>query len=81
MCVNGLPKIEAQLQADSSIATAIGDDGWLLLHHEALAGNLGVVKLLIAFGADPAARTPNGYTASDLASKLGWSEIAALLQQ
>jgi uncharacterized protein YegJ (DUF2314 family) len=80
MCVNMIPKIEAQLQADSSIATTIGGDGWTLLHHEALAGNLGVVKLLIAFGADPAARTPNGYTASDLARKIGWSEIAALIQ-
>lgn len=80
MCVNMVPKIEAQLQADRSIATTFGDDGWTLLHHEALAGNLGVVKLLLAFGAERAARTPSGYTASDLAGKIGWPEIAALTQ-
>jgi uncharacterized protein YegJ (DUF2314 family) len=80
MCVNMIPKIQAQLQADPSIARTLDDEGWSLLHHEALAGNQGVVKLLIAFGADPAARTPGGYTASDLARKIGWSEIAALIQ-
>jgi ankyrin repeat protein len=75
-----VPKIEAQLQTDPSIASNIGNDGWTLLHHDALAGNLGVVKVLIAFGADSAARTTNGYTASDLARKIGWSEIATLIQ-
>lgn len=37
MCVNMLPKIEAQLQADANIARSVGEDGWTLLHHEALA--------------------------------------------
>ena len=62
-----------------SMAKTIDDDGWSILHHEALAGNLGVVRLLIEFGADCAARTPSGYTAADLARKLGWSEIAELI--
>jgi uncharacterized protein YegJ (DUF2314 family) len=76
MCVNMVPKIQAQLQADPSVAKTIDADGWSILHHEALAGNLGVVTLLMAFGADPAARTPSGYTAADLARKIGWPEIA-----
>lgn len=75
MCVNMVPKIKAQLEADPTIAMNIDDDGWSILHHEALAGNLGVVKLLVAFGADTAARTPTGYTPADLAHKIGWSEI------
>jgi uncharacterized protein YegJ (DUF2314 family) len=75
-CVNMVPKIQAQLHADPSIAKNMDDDGWSMLHHEALAGNLGVVKLLLAFGADPVARTRSGYTAADLARKIGWSEIA-----
>jgi hypothetical protein len=79
MCVNMVPKVQAQLQADPNVAKTIDDDGWSILHHEALAGNLGVVKLLIAFGADRAARTPSGYTAADLARKIGWSEIADFL--
>lgn len=79
MCVNMIPKIEAQLQADRSIANSAGDDGWTLLHHEALAGNFGVVKLLVAFGADAAVRTPQGYSAADLARRIGWTEISDFL--
>lgn len=79
MCVNMIPKIEAQLQADRSIASTVGDDGWTLLQHESLAGNLGIVKLLVAFGADVSVRTPNGYTAAELARKIGWTEIADIL--
>lgn len=79
MCVNMIPKIEAQLDADRGIATSVGDDGWTLLQHEALAGNFGIVKLLVAFGADVSARSPNGYTAAELARKIGWSDIADFL--
>ena len=75
MCVNMIPKIEAQLKADRSIANYMGDDGWTLLHQEALSGNLGVVKILLAFGADSSSRTPNGYTAAELAQKVGWADI------
>jgi uncharacterized protein YegJ (DUF2314 family) len=81
MCVNMIPKIEAQLQADRSIANTTGDDGWTLLHQEALSGNLGVVKLLVAYGADCAARTPNGYTAAELAQKIGWPDIADYINE
>lgn len=76
MCANMIPEIKALLQADPSIARTIDDDGWSLLHREALSGNLGVVKLLVSFGADCTARTPNGYTAAELARKIGWPEIA-----
>ncbi|MCX6852352.1 MAG: DUF2314 domain-containing protein [Verrucomicrobia bacterium] len=76
MCVNMLPKVEAQLKADPGIARSIDDQGWSLLHHEALAGNLGITTLLLRYGADPSARTPSGYTAGDLARKIGWLELA-----
>lgn len=79
LCVNMIPKIEAQLQADSSIANTVSEDGWTLLHQEALAGNLGVVKLLVTFGADTSVRSPNGYTAAELAQKIGWTEISNYL--
>jgi uncharacterized protein YegJ (DUF2314 family) len=81
MCVNMIPKIEAQLQEDQSIASSIGDDGWTLLHQEALSGNLGVVKLLVSYGADASARTSNGYTAAELAQKIGWTEIADYINE
>jgi uncharacterized protein YegJ (DUF2314 family) len=79
MCVNMLPKIEEQLKADPSIAQSVDDDGWTLLQCEALAGNWGVVKLLVAYGADVAAQTPTGRTAAELARAIGWEEIASCL--
>jgi len=79
MCVSVLPKYDAQMQSDPAIATAIDERGWILLHTEALAGNLGMVKLLIKYGADPAALTPEGWNAAGLAQAIGWDEIAAFL--
>lgn len=39
-----------------------------------------MVKLLVTYGADASARTPHGYTAAELAQKIGWPEIADFLQ-
>lgn len=79
MCVNMLPEFASQLQTDRSVAGSVGSDGWTLLQREALAGNLGVVKLLVTFGADVSVRSPNGYTAAELAQKIGWTEVADFL--
>lgn len=81
MCVNMIPKIAAQLQADPSIAETISDNGWSLLHQEALSGNLGVVKLLLSHGADCTVRTRNAYSAAELAQKIGWPEIADYINE
>ncbi len=81
MCVNMLAKIEEQLKADASIAQSIDEDGWTLLQREALAGNLGVVKLLVGNGAEVARRTPAGRTAAELAQGIGWSEIGEYLDE
>ncbi len=80
MCTNMIPKIQAQLQSDPTIASTVDPNGWSILHHEAMAGNLGVVKLLIEFGADRSARTPKGDTAADLARKVGWAEVADFIE-
>ena len=79
MCINMLEQIEEQLKADSSIANSVAEDGWTLLHREALAGNLGVVKLLVGYGAEVARQTPGGRTAAELARGIGWPEIAEYL--
>jgi len=79
MCVNMLGEIESQLQQDPSIASSTDEHGWSLLHREALAGNLGVVRLLLEYGADANARTPAGRSAAELARSIGWEAIAAYL--
>ena len=53
--------------------------GYTQLHHEAIAGNLNLVNLLLENGADKNARTKSGKTAAEFAENLGWSEIAKVL--
>jgi hypothetical protein len=79
MCINILPKYEAQLKDAPGIATQIDERGWTLLHSEALAGNPGMVKLMVRYGADVEARTPDGRNAATLARGIGWEEIADYL--
>jgi len=81
MCTNMLGKIEEQLQADPSVVSQTFDSGWTLLQMEALAGNFGAVRLLVRYGADVNAKTPDGRDAATLARNIGWNEIAAFLTQ
>jgi uncharacterized protein YegJ (DUF2314 family) len=80
MCVNSLSKIEGQLRENASIVTVTDERGWTLLQSESLAGNFGVVKLLVQYGADLAATTPDGRTALELARRIGWEDIAKYLE-
>jgi ankyrin repeat protein len=61
------------------VALNVDEAGWTLLHRDALAGNMGVVQLLIQHGADATARTPSGRKAAELARGIGWTEIADYL--
>ena len=79
MCVNMVPKYDEQIQSDPGIATAIDEGGWTMLQRESLAGNFGVVKLLVRHGANIAAKTPDGRDAAALAQGIGWDEIASYL--
>ena len=62
-----------------SIATDADEFGYTQLHHEAIAGNLNLVNLLLKYGADKNARTNSGKTAADLAELLGWEHIVKAL--
>ena len=79
MCVNMLEKIESQLREDPALAASDDERGWTLLHTEAIAGNFGIVRLLLRYGAKIDARTPAGKSAEDLARSVGWDEIASYL--
>ena len=54
--------------------------GFTQLHHEALAGNLTIVNLLLENGASKNARTKSGKTAAELAKQIGWIKIAKVLK-
>lgn len=55
------------------------NNGWTMLHHEALAGNRIGVGHLLANGADKSIKTHLGMTALDLAETLGWESVVSQL--
>jgi len=69
------------LQKNPEWVTDADDDGWTMLHHQALAGSLASVDVLLDLGADPQRRTKSGLTASDLAQKLRWTRVVKRLER
>ena len=80
MCVNMGPSLRENLEASTESISYIDEDGWSMLHREALAGNLTVIQLLLEYGADRDQKTPAGRTALDLAKILKWDHVIAALQ-
>jgi uncharacterized protein YegJ (DUF2314 family) len=64
--------LKEQLSKNPSLLSSKDDRGWTFLHQEALAGNAGTVRVLLAAGADRNAVTSNGMTPLALAQSLGW---------
>ncbi len=79
MCINMLEKVEAQLKTEPELLRTADSAGWTLLHKEALAGNLGIVKLIVNHGANASSKTGSGRNAAELARNMGWLEIAEYL--
>ena len=79
MCLNMIESVDATLAGDPSVVNTVYEPGLMLIHMEALAGNLAMVQLLIRHGADVDATTESGRTASELARNIGWAEIADYL--
>ena len=79
MSVNMASSLETQLAESPGMIHQTNDQGWMLLHQEALAGNYFTVKVLLEFEADPNAKTRDGKTPLQLARSLGWERVAAIL--
>jgi uncharacterized protein len=79
MSENMAPALREELKKSPEMLTTKDDGGWTILHHQALAGSVATVKVLLEMGADTGVRTAHGMTALDLARVLGWKEIVALL--
>ena len=79
MCKNMREKFEQYVKENPSIVTDADEEGFTQLHREALAGNLALVNVLLANGADKNVRTKSGKTAADLAENLGWKDIVKAL--
>lgn len=55
--------------------------GLTTLHSLALGGSAACVEVLLAKGADVTKKTKSGKTAYDLATQMGWPNVAALIQR
>ena len=81
MSENGAPSFKQQLKQDPLMANTKDDRGWTYLHHQALAGSLATVKILLEFDADADAVTDHGMTALQLAKSLGWEKVVGTVEE
>ncbi len=79
MCRNCAASLHDKFRKQPTLLTDPDPAGLLIIHREALAGNLVVIQALIDAGVDPLTPTPDGRTPKDLAAKMGWRELAAML--
>lgn len=79
MSENMAPSLKEQLAADPTMLNSKDENGWTLLHQEALAGSAPTVQVLLDCGADVNAVTAQGATPLQLAKSLGWDKVVALL--
>lgn len=81
MSKNMRQKVAGHLQQDPAIINAADENGYTLLHKEAIAGNRTLIEELLAAGADTSLKTNNGKTALDFAKALNWEHIIPLLEK
>ncbi len=79
MSANMGPSLAEAIDGNPSLLEA-GEDGSTMLHDMALGGSAAGVDVLLAKGADPAARRADGKTPADLAELMGWTELAQRLR-
>ena len=80
MSVNMRESLVEFLSENPDEATSQDDNGWTMLHREALAGNLDPVEVLLEHGADPSLTTNDGRTALQLAERMRWNKVVAALK-
>ena len=79
MSANMAPTLAEEIDGNPSLL-APGEDGSTMLHDMALGGSAAIIEVLLAKGADPAARRADGKTPADLAEAMGWTALAQRLR-
>ena len=81
MSVNMKEKLQKFLSQNPKEITQADDEGYTMLHREAIAGNRTAVEILLAKGANKNAKNIHGKTALDYARALGWDHVVQALSQ
>ncbi|ERQ00027.1 hypothetical protein Q674_02575 [Acinetobacter sp. COS3] len=79
MCEKMLDSFLNFIQTNPTVIHERDDRGNQLLHREAIAGNFLIIQALLQHNLDKSALNNQSMTASDLAHKMGWENIAKLL--
>ncbi|QOV89517.1 DUF2314 domain-containing protein [Humisphaera borealis] len=80
MSENSADSFREQLTQHPEMLEDLDDNGWTLLHHQALAGSAATVSVLLELGADVNAVTTNGTTPLQLAQSLKWDKVVVMLE-
>jgi uncharacterized protein YegJ (DUF2314 family) len=81
MSINVAPAYREQLTANPVMLDETHDRGWTLLHQESLAGSAPTVQVLLELGANPNIKAEEGSTPLDLAKRMRWEKVVALLEK
>ena len=81
MSVNMKEKLQKFLSQNPKEITQADDEGYTMLHREAIAGNRTAVEILLAKGADKNAKNIHGKTALDYARAFGWDHVVQALNE
>ena len=73
--------LKDQLAQNPAMRDSKDDQGWTLLHYQALAGSAATVRVLLENGASPNAVTARGWTPLRLAKLLGWGQSGSALKK
>ncbi len=80
MSINMKDSLQQFLEKNPAEATNADEDGYTMLHREAIAGNRSTVEVLLQAGANKSAQTKSGKSAMDFAHQLNWQHLLPLLQ-
>jgi len=81
MSLNMGDSLKEQLSSSKELLEYIDENGFSILHQEAMAGNSTSVKVLLDHGANKKLKTNKGDTPVDLAKKMNWQHVVEVLEQ
>ncbi len=80
MSMNMREQMKKYLKENPSELSSIDDEGFTLLHYEAIAGNKTMLEVLLEAGADKNIKSKSGKTAYEYAKIMNWKNLEEILK-